>query len=773
MKLLGEIKVHKSMDHPNIVRQRDCFEDEVNVYMILDICTNGTLMDMLRARKRFTEPEVRFFGLQILGAAKYMHSRRVIHRDLKLGNLFLDENMCIKVGDFGLAALLVDDNDRKKTICGTPNYIAPEVLFASPEGHSYEVDLWSIGVIFYAMIVGKPPFQSKDVKAIYAKIKVNEYEFPSESRISASAKSLIASLLSTDPDNRPSLDDIASHRFFNSGVMPRSIPVTAVKQEPEWPEGQAASIFKRNLNFVSVNAGIGQDQCAGREQGKRVDVAVEHPERGRYLPSSLSPRTGPAAKMVNLKNERAGGRTDTLSERLNSVKLSEGEEVVDSSLTQQKLADRQVSDLRRVTSGAGALRALSYNREQPAIRQKADLDKPLPMVKDNKEDDTRRKQTESVPGPSKLRGASRVVSEAGRPITRSSRFTHLQIPEAPDQKTSTGLSRPLRRTVSSTGPTSGTVEAEQNGIGTAVLSRVQNEKDGSDRVGSSSSRALPHAQDPKPDRLLSCPVSRVASRTGVRDRSPDCTHSSKNESKVESNTLKASAADSIWSNIVSLATHLQYVVSSLPRMQQEDESVQAIIPSMVHVSKWVDYSHRYGLGYQLSNESTGVYFNDATTIILPARAIEFDFVARDQIVSTHTLEAPSKELEKKVYLLKHFRGYMNTHLNTTAPEVLQATEDCDHVRPCYMTHYWRTKAGILFRLSDGTLQLNFTDHSKLILPMANNLRKCHLRYVSIEKTTNVWTLEQALHDVDCRDKMQSMAATLLKFARSEGRGEDQ
>ena len=133
---------------------------------------------MLRKRKRLTEAEVRFFMLQILGATKYMHEKRVIHRDLKLGNLFLDTRMNIKLGDFGLAALLVDDNERKRTICGTPNYIAPEVLCDNGGGHSYEVDLmeyWcnhvcprvTVLINRYALLVGKPPFQAKDVKVIY------------------------------------------------------------------------------------------------------------------------------------------------------------------------------------------------------------------------------------------------------------------------------------------------------------------------------------------------------------------------------------------------------------------------------------------------------------------------------------------------------------------------------------------------------------------------------------------------------------------------------
>jgi serine/threonine protein kinase len=145
----------------------DCFEGDDNVYMTLELCPSGSLMDLLRRRKRFTEPEARFFMIQLIGACHYMHGQSVIHRDLKLGNLFLDAYMNIKVGDFGLAALIESPGERKKTICGTPNYIAPEVLFDTASGHSFEVDTWSIGVILYTLVVGRPPFQTKDVKAIY------------------------------------------------------------------------------------------------------------------------------------------------------------------------------------------------------------------------------------------------------------------------------------------------------------------------------------------------------------------------------------------------------------------------------------------------------------------------------------------------------------------------------------------------------------------------------------------------------------------------------
>ncbi len=84
---------------------------------------------------------------QLLDGIRYMHRRSIIHRDLKLGNLFLDKHLSLKIGDYGLAASLKHDGERKKTICGTPNYIAPEILFDTQNGHSFEVDIWSLGVV--------------------------------------------------------------------------------------------------------------------------------------------------------------------------------------------------------------------------------------------------------------------------------------------------------------------------------------------------------------------------------------------------------------------------------------------------------------------------------------------------------------------------------------------------------------------------------------------------------------------------------------------------
>ena len=221
-KLISEIKIHKSLHHPNIVAFEHYFEDSENVYLLIEICLNQTLNELLKRRKKLTELEVQCYAVQIIKALKYLHSHRVIHRDLKLGNLFISDKMEIKVGDFGLATKLEFDGERKRTVCGTPNYIAPEIL-EGKAGHSYEVDIWSLGVIMYTLIIGKPPFETNNVKETYKRIKMGNYSFPEHAIISEPAKDLIQSILVLDPYKRPKLDEILAHDFFNIGI---NIPKT-------------------------------------------------------------------------------------------------------------------------------------------------------------------------------------------------------------------------------------------------------------------------------------------------------------------------------------------------------------------------------------------------------------------------------------------------------------------------------------------------------------------------------------------------------------------
>ena len=219
---------------------------------------------MIKRRKRLTEPEAAYFMKQLVEATRYMHNDNVIHRDLKLGNLFIDKDMCMKVGDLGLATKVEDKDEKRKTICGTPNYIAPEIIQGdkSKRGHSFEVDVWSMGVILYTVLIGKPPYEAKDVKATYQRILNNEYSFPRHVEISPAAKSLIKLMLQSQPSDRyvwikrchlnrryvvsiefslhiyhscrPTLDEVDDHPFMAESHLPTFLPTSVLSIAPVW-----------------------------------------------------------------------------------------------------------------------------------------------------------------------------------------------------------------------------------------------------------------------------------------------------------------------------------------------------------------------------------------------------------------------------------------------------------------------------------------------------------------------------------------------------------
>jgi polo-like kinase 1 len=227
-KLMSEIKIHKAMNHLSVVKFEGYFEDTQRAYILLELCQNQTLKELLKKRKRLHELEAQYYMYHTISGTKYIHSQKVIHRDLKLGNLFLTKSMEIKIGDFGLAAKLDFIGEKRRTVCGTPNYIAPEVLNSKICGHSFEADVWSIGVILYAMLIGRPPFETKDVKNTYKRIRAIDYCIPEDADISVEAKSLIKDILVINPFNRPSLDDILAHPFMNKCKLPPQLPITTL-----------------------------------------------------------------------------------------------------------------------------------------------------------------------------------------------------------------------------------------------------------------------------------------------------------------------------------------------------------------------------------------------------------------------------------------------------------------------------------------------------------------------------------------------------------------
>ncbi|KAI0019559.1 protein kinase-like domain-containing protein [Xylariomycetidae sp. FL0641] len=266
-KFQTELQIHSKMRQRNIVQFLRAFSFDNCTYLVLELCPNGSLMEMVKRRKGLTEPEIRFYSVQIAGAIKYMHAKGIIHRDLKMGNIFLDKHMDAKIGDFGLAALLVTGKDmqtiRRTTLCGTPNYIAPEILEKGRKGHDHMVDIWSLGVIMFAMLTSKPPFQSSTTDEIYRRARNRDYEWPQSA--SQELRDVVATMLE-EPHMRPDPDAIVQHDFFVSGHVPLPGEMSAVLRECK-PSDERFYSTELTPRLAQQNFNLLKELCIGCEVG--------------------------------------------------------------------------------------------------------------------------------------------------------------------------------------------------------------------------------------------------------------------------------------------------------------------------------------------------------------------------------------------------------------------------------------------------------------------------------------------------------------------------
>ncbi|KYN28013.1 PREDICTED: serine/threonine-protein kinase PLK1 [Trachymyrmex cornetzi] len=454
-KMTQEIAIHQSLNHRHIVGFHGFFDDNKNIYIILELCRKRSMMELHKRRKALSECETRYFMKQILDGVFYLHQNKIIHRDLKLGNLFLNDDLQVKIGDFGLAAKLVHDGERKKTVCGTPNYIAPEVL--TKTGHSYEADIWSIGCIMYTLLVGKPPFETSSLKETYSRIKQVQYKTPQH--ISKPAMNMVANMLQLTPSKRPSVARLIRDTFFTSGYMPTSLPLSCLTMAPRL-DMLESHCNRRPLGEMNLNGYTEQDILSNR------------------VPNSPSRKAKP----------------------------------------------NEITEPQRVN---------------------LDIRKMLQTMK------------------------------------------------------------------------------EQIGI-----------------------------------------------------------------------VLKTKPAKEIISSA--------------------DELTDPAAQPVIWISKWVDYSDKYGFGYQLSDDSVGVMYNDGTRLIMMANGYNIHYINREGDELYYTVKDCPVNLEKKMKLMNFFMKYMNEHLMKAGGSI--AVKQSDSLSRIPYIHQWfRTQTAVVMQLTNGTVQINFLDHAKIIM----------------------------------------------------------
>lgn len=612
-KLISEIKIHKSLSHKNIVRFIKYFEDQKNVYILMELCNCKSLSDLMRRKKRLTEVEARFFMHQIFQAVAHLHRNRIIHRDLKLANLFLNSELEIKTGDFGLAAQLDYDGQRKQTICGTPNYLAPEIL--RKLGHSFEVDIWSCGVILYTMLCGVPPFETADISSTYRKIKSNLYKFPSTIALSDTVKNFIKRMLQSEPSKRPSAEEALMDEFFTSKefcpVSPLVCPESLFDVATEL---SGSTVLKRRKLLASKNI-------------QSVTDLAKKPTSTTAIPSTRLP----------LKP-------------LNTNVVHNNRNVVESLVTARRTA---------ITTTTAA-----------------------PPTK--------------VP----LRSTAMLPPGLERPSSRLSN-RNPSFPEVAKKKLE---DEPVIKKPEET--------LYQNYL------PLQNPADMSD-----ANHSLVDDEEKASDKMEDDMVDDEKNLTAMHE-------------KIEESFMNREGAKKL-------------------------DTVAAVEPTFVlRVADFMDFSSDYGLAYRLNNGLTGAFFNDYTKIVYNPEAINVDYVLAkkdregyyDQVLGFNNITKNySKDFTKKILLIKYFKNQLENK-NGLLPLVHDKLVDESRPTPSssplyyegvhrvdtpnnypYVKRWLKTNNCTVFRLTDGTVQVVFTDRTEIILAR-------EARFVTyIDKAKNIFT----------------------------------
>ncbi|KAG9402862.1 hypothetical protein AC1031_006403 [Aphanomyces cochlioides] len=261
------------MDHPNIMTLYEVYTEAQYYYLVTEFMEGGELFDRIVEKTFYTEKEARDLVQVLLSAIKYCHDHNVVHRDLKPENLLLTskkDDAYIKIGDFGFAKQ--DFNAGLTTACGTPGYVAPEILKGEAYGKS--VDIWSIGVITFILLCGYPPFHDENQKRLFTAIKLGQYKFESPywDEVSVDAKDFISKMLVVNPDERYTADQLLQHVWV-TGDQISTVPLT--KAIEELKKYNIRRKFKAAVRTVQVTTALSRalHSTSGEETPTGVPAA--------------------------------------------------------------------------------------------------------------------------------------------------------------------------------------------------------------------------------------------------------------------------------------------------------------------------------------------------------------------------------------------------------------------------------------------------------------------------------------------------------------------
>ncbi|XP_067253135.1 calcium/calmodulin-dependent protein kinase IGa [Chanodichthys erythropterus] len=312
--LENEIKVLKRIKHDNVVGLEDFYETRTHYYLVMELVSGGELFDRILDRGVYTEKDASRVIKQVLEAVSYLHQNSIVHRDLKPENLLYyspEENAKIMISDFGLSKMA--DHGVMSTACGTPGYVAPEVLAQKP--YSKAVDCWSIGVITYILLSGYPPFYEENETRLFSKIMKAEYAFhsPYWDEISESAKDFIRHMLEKNPSKRYTTEQALAHPWIIGDTAHNDNIIKSVCEQMQ--KNFAKSKWKRAINVTMAVSHMRRLQLAHADPASPAKTTSPTPlievldvSSSNPAPDELDTNGNPSCSHMSLSPHADGSR---------------------------------------------------------------------------------------------------------------------------------------------------------------------------------------------------------------------------------------------------------------------------------------------------------------------------------------------------------------------------------------------------------------------------------------------------------------------------------
>nr|XP_048316473.1 serine/threonine-protein kinase 33 isoform X1 [Myodes glareolus]XP_048316474.1 serine/threonine-protein kinase 33 isoform X1 [Myodes glareolus]XP_048316475.1 serine/threonine-protein kinase 33 isoform X1 [Myodes glareolus]XP_048316476.1 serine/threonine-protein kinase 33 isoform X1 [Myodes glareolus] len=316
-----EVNILKSVKHKHIIHLEQVFETPKQMYLVMELCEDGELKEVLDTKGHFSENETRLIIQSLASAIAYLHNKDIVHRDLKLENImvkssFMDDNnemnLNIKVTDFGLAVRKHGSRSEgmMQTTCGTPIYMAPEVINAHE--YSQQCDIWSIGVIMYLLLCGEPPFLANSEEKLFELIRKGELQFedPVWDSVSDSAKNVLKQLMKVDPAHRITAKELLDNQWLTGNTVSSARPTNVLEMMKEW---------KNNPESDEDNTTAEKTKQPAKEKLKSDQI------RGKVLDVNDSPSAKAAKQPTTAAKKLDVDGVDTSSPNSTSSKLLSAE----------------------------------------------------------------------------------------------------------------------------------------------------------------------------------------------------------------------------------------------------------------------------------------------------------------------------------------------------------------------------------------------------------------------------------------------------------------